>query len=84
MHRGAAVLQQPGGHRQPQGSEEAQGLPFQEGNRNLQLLLLQHNPGCQAQQTGEERDHIRKKKTGLHVTGGDTDCDFVLASMFRD
>lgn len=32
VHRGASVLQQSGGHRQPQGSEKTQGLSFQEGN----------------------------------------------------
>lgn len=54
VHRGEALLQQPGGHRQPEGPEEAQSLPLQEGNRDLQLLLLQHHPGRQAQQTGGE------------------------------
>lgn len=48
VHRRASILQQPGGHRQPKGSEETQGLSFQEGNWNLQLLLLQHHPGRQA------------------------------------
>lgn len=54
VHRGEALLQQPGGHRQPEGPEEAQSLSLQEGNRDLQLLLLQHHPGRQAQQTGGE------------------------------
>lgn len=52
VHRGEALLQQPGGHRQPEGPEEAQSLSFQEGNRDLQLLLFQHHPGRQAKQTG--------------------------------
>lgn len=52
VHRGEALLQQPGGHRQPEGPEEAQSLPLQEGDGDLQLLLLQHHPGRQAQQTG--------------------------------
>lgn len=52
MHRGASLLQQPGGHRQPEGPQEAQSMPLQEGNRDLQLLLLQHHPGRQAQPTG--------------------------------
>lgn len=32
VHCGAFVLQQPGGHRQPEGSKEAQSLSLQEGN----------------------------------------------------
>lgn len=55
VYRGASVLQQSGRHRQPEGPEEAQSLSFQEGNRDLQLLLFQHHTGRQAQQTGEIR-----------------------------
>lgn len=52
VYCGEAVLQQPGGHSQPEGPKEAQSLSFQEGNRDLQLLLFQHHPGREAQQTG--------------------------------
>lgn len=67
MHRGEALLQQPGGHRQPEGPAEAQSLSLQEGNRDLQLLLFQHHPGRQAKQTGEtgvgnERSLVSKQR----------------------
>lgn len=65
VHRGEALLQQPGGHRQPEGPEEAQSLPLQEGNRDLQLLLLQHHPGRQAQQTGGRGEGGRMEAPGV-------------------
>lgn len=52
MYRGASVFQQPRGHREPEGAQEAQSLSLQERNRDLQLFLFQHHPGCEAQQTG--------------------------------
>lgn len=87
VYCGAAILQQPGGHRQPQGPEETQGLSFQEGNWNLQLLLLQHHPGCQAQQTGKEITvyfffFLLGMETVLDVIGRYTDVVDVL--LFRD
>lgn len=56
VYCGEAVLQQPGGHSKPEGPKEAQGLSFQEGNRDLQLLLFQHHPGREAQQTGRRME----------------------------
>lgn len=60
LHRGAPVLQQPGGHREPKSAEEAQSLSLQEGNRDLQLLLFQHHTGSQAQQTGGRTGEPKK------------------------
>lgn len=67
VYRGASVLQQPCGHCEPEGPEEAQGLSLQKGNGDLQLLLFQHHPGCQAQQTGRRTRAEWRKKTSVEL-----------------
>lgn len=41
LHRGEVVLEQPRGCRVSVGSTEAEGVPLQEGHRNMQLQLHQ-------------------------------------------
>lgn len=90
MHRGEALLQQPGGHRQSEGAAEAQSLSLQEGNRDLQLLLFQHHPGRQAKQTGEttggvvgHTDGRTNKRTRAGFQAAWRDADIVCVSPFQ-
>lgn len=56
VHRGATLLQQPGGGGQSIHAPENERLPLQEGYGDLQLQLLQQHPLRQTQQTGEGQE----------------------------
>lgn len=55
LHRGAFVLQQPGGGGESLDAAAHERLPLQEGNGDLQLQLLQLRPLRAPQPTGKAK-----------------------------
>ena len=62
LHRGEVVLEQPRGCRVSVGSTEAEGVPLQEGHRDLQLQLQQQDP---RRQDEPSRKYFRFKSISI-------------------
>jgi len=58
LHRGASILQQPGGGGEHGHALPHERLPLQEGHGDLQLQLLPQHPGRAPQQTGRRWSNL--------------------------